>query len=90
MTAATNLLSRKIDAWIENLHFYAKKAPGINCTQKKAKELMVKHGSRNLTYRAALKNFGSDPKMEKLVALRGALKELSALKYTEIVFNIDC
>jgi hypothetical protein len=37
---------------------------------------MVKHRSRNLTYRAALKNFGSDPKMEKLIALRGALNEL--------------
>ena len=57
MTAATNLLSRKIDVWIENIHLYAKKAPGINCTQKKAAELMAKHRSRNLTYKAALETF---------------------------------
>jgi hypothetical protein len=54
---------------------------------------MVKHRSRNFTYRAALKNFGSDPKMEinpDAPRLRGALKELYTSKYTEIVFNIDC
>jgi hypothetical protein len=91
-TASANLylFSRKIDTWIEDLHLYAKKAPGINCTQKKAAELMVKHWSRNLTCRAALKNFYSDSKLEELVAPRGALKELYASKYTEIVFNIDC
>ena len=81
--AAAALFSRKIDNWIEELRLYAKKFPGINCTQRKAAELMVKHRSRNLDHRTALKNFGSDPKMETLVALRGALKELYALK------NID-
>jgi hypothetical protein len=54
-TAAENLFSRKIDTWIEHLHLYAKKAPGINSIQKKAAELLVKHRSRNLTYKAALK-----------------------------------
>ena len=54
-TAAENLFFQKIDTWIEHLHLYAKKAPGINCTQKKAAELMVKHRSRNHTYKAALK-----------------------------------
>jgi hypothetical protein len=44
----------------------------------------LKQRSRNLTYnRAALKNFGSDPKMEKPVAPRGALNELYASKYTD-------
>ena len=81
--AAAAVFSRKIDQWIEELRLYAKKFPGINCTQRKAAELMVKHRSRNLSYRTALKNFGSDPKMETLVALRGALKELYPLK------NID-
>jgi hypothetical protein len=51
---------------------------------------MVKHRSRKLTYRAALKNFYSNPKFEELVAPRGALKELYASRYTEIIFNIDC
>jgi hypothetical protein len=53
---------------------------------------MVRHRSRNLTYRAALKlkKFGSYLEMEKLVALREALEELYASKYAEIVFNIDC
>jgi hypothetical protein len=90
--AAANIFSRKIVTWIEELRLYAKKAPGINCsTKKKAAELMANHRStfRNLTYRAALKNFGSDPKIVTLVALRGALREPYALKYTEIVFNID-
>ena len=78
--AAAALFSRQIDNWIMELRLYAKRFPGLNCTQRKAAELMVKHRSRNLTYRTALKNFGTDPKMETLVALRGVLKELYALK----------
>ena len=82
--AAAAFFSRQIENWITELRLYAKRFPGINCTQGKAAELMVtvKHRSRNLTYRTALKNFGTDPKMETLVALslRGALKELYALK----------
>jgi hypothetical protein len=54
-TAAANLFSRKIDTLIENLHPYAKMAPGVNCPQEKATKLMVKHRSRNLAYKVALK-----------------------------------
>ena len=68
---------------IEELLTYAKTASRVRLVQRKALVLMVKHRSRNLTYRTALKNFGSDPKMETLVALRGSLKELYPLK------NID-
>ena len=54
--------------WIEDLRIYAKTAPGLKCAQRKAAELMVKHRAKNLTHKTALKNFGSDPKMETLVA----------------------
>ena len=74
MTAAAKLFYQKIEPWIEDLRLYTMKAPGLNCA--KAAELMVKQRSRNLTYIAALKIFGSNPKMETLVALREALKEL--------------
>ena len=82
-TAAANLFSGKIDVWIEELLTYARTASGVRLVQRKALVLMVKHRSINLTYRTALKNFGSDPKMETLIALRGSLKELYPLK------NID-
>ena len=82
---AANLLSRKIDTWIEDLRIYAKTAPGLKCAQRKAAELMVKHRARNLTYKTALKNFGSDPKMESLVALRRSLKELYPLKNIDMI-----
>ena len=41
---------------------------------------MVKHRTVNLTYSDALTKFGKDPRMETLVAVRTALKELYVLK----------
>ena len=54
--------------------------PGIDNRARKAAELMVKHRSRNLTYSRALQAFGASPKMETLVGVRSALKELYAIK----------
>ena len=47
---------------------------------------MVKHRSRNLTYSRVLQlqALGASPKMETLVGVRSALKELYALKNINI------
>jgi hypothetical protein len=79
-TAAANLFSRKIDTWMENLHLYAKKA-----VQKEGCRTDCEAQTQKSHLQSCFKNFGSDPEIEKLDSLRGALKELYALKYTESV-----
>ena len=57
-TEAAAIFMRKIDNWILELRNYARTCPSIKPRFRKASELMIKHRSANLTYRAALKKFG--------------------------------
>ena len=70
---AANLLSRKIDTWIEDLRIYAKTAPGLRGGGG-AEELMVEHrAGGGLTCKTASGGFGSGPGMETLVAVGHSL-----------------
>ena len=67
------------------LHHYAiaKTCPLANWRCRIAAEVVAKHRAANLTYCDVLAKFGNDPRMETIVAVRGAsmkLKELYALK----------
>jgi hypothetical protein len=79
--SAADTFIKKIDTWILELRQYARTFPGVNGRSRKAAELMIKHRAVNLTYKDALSKFGEDPRMDTLVGVRAALKELYVLKH---------
>ena len=83
--AAATTFEKNIDTWINDMLYFPRSVSGLNTTRRKAAELMVKHRSRNLTYSAALRAFGALPRMETLVGVRSALKELYALKNIDLI-----